>query len=368
MDTVYSTTIGADVSDKTTKICVMSKVKGKSKIVQETTIPTTPDGFKTFLDRQDKTAPLVFETGTHCRWIDKICTDMGFKTFVANPCRLRMITDSTTKNDKNDARMLARMALADIELLHPVKLRDDEHQKMVNLHEIRDQLIKERTAEILQIRAIAKSMGFRIPDCSAECFHNVVKSDLPKKVSDIVWPLIKELKNKAVTIKTVEKQMHRLAKSETFKAQVKRLMEIPNVGFFTATCFVAVTGGDMKRFDRPRDIGPWLGVTPKQDQSGDIDRQCHITKAGSKMLRWKITECAQRVLQKNSADIDLKVKGLRIRARGGKIAKGKSITAVARGLAVLMVAMLKRPDEPYVPLSEDKARELAEIRASMPSA
>ena len=74
------------------------------------------------------------------------------------------------------------------------------------------------------------------------------------------------------------------------------------------------------------------------------------------------------MLQKNSADIDLKVKGLRIRARGGKIAKGKSITAVARGLAVLMVAMLKHPDEPYVPLSEDKARELAEIRASMPSA
>ena len=132
--------------------------------------------------------------------------------------------------------------------------------------------------------------------------------------------------------------------------------------------FVAVTGGDMERFEKPRDIGPWLGVTPRQDQSGDVDRQCHITKAGSKMLRWKLTECAQRVLQKNSADMDLKVKGLRIRARGGKIARGKSVTAVARGLAVLMVAMLKKPDEPYVPLSEDKAKELAQIRAAMTAA
>ena len=85
-------------------------------------------------------------------------------------------------------------------------------------------------------------------------------------------------------------------------------------------------------------------------------------------FRWKLTECAQRVLQKNSADMDLKVKGLRIRARGGKIAKGKSITAVARGLAVLMVAMLKKPDVPYVPLSEDKAKELAQIRAAMAAA
>ena len=128
MDTAYSTTIGADVSDRTTKICVMSKASGKPKIVQETTIQTTPDGFKAFLERQDKAAALAFETGTHCRWIDKVASGMGFKTFVANPCRLRMITESTTKNDKNDARTLARMALADVELLHPVKLRDDEHQ------------------------------------------------------------------------------------------------------------------------------------------------------------------------------------------------------------------------------------------------
>ena len=368
MNTAYCTTIGADVSDRTTKICVMSNESGKPRVVRETTIPTTPDGFRAFLEGQDKSAPLVFETGTHSRWIDKVGTGMGFKTFIANPCRLRMITESKTKNDKNDARTLARMALADVELLHPVRLRDDEHQKMVNLHEIRDQLVKERTAEILQIRTIAKSMGFRIPDCSSECFHNIAKDSLPKALSDIVWPLMKELKSKAVTIKTVEKQMQRLAKSETFKAQVERLMEIPNVGFITATCFVAVTGGDMDRFDRPRDIGPWLGVTPRQDQSGDIDRQCHITKAGSKMLRWKLAECAQRVLQKNSADTDLKVKGLRICARGGKIAKGKSITAVARGLAVLMVAMLKKPNEQYVPLSDAKAKELEQIRAAMTAA
>ena len=140
MNTVYCTTIGADVSDRTTKICVMSKESGKPKIVRETSIPTTPDGFRAFLEGQDKSAPLVFETGTHCRWIDKVGTGMGFKTIVANPARLRMITESNTKNDKNDARTLARMALADVELLHPVRLRDDEHQKMVNLHEIRDQL------------------------------------------------------------------------------------------------------------------------------------------------------------------------------------------------------------------------------------
>ena len=107
MNTAYCTTIGADVSDRTTKICVMSNKSGKPRVVRETTIPTTPDGFRAFLEGQDKSAPLVFETGTHSRWIDKVGTGMGFKTFIANPCRLRMITESKTKNDKNDARTLA---------------------------------------------------------------------------------------------------------------------------------------------------------------------------------------------------------------------------------------------------------------------
>jgi transposase len=211
-------------------------------------------------------------------------------------------------------------------------------------------------------------MGFRIPKCSTTHFHNLDTASWPKELNDIAWPMMKNIEQLAITIKTYEKKIRELAQTPTFKAQVDRLMEIHYVGLYVATGFVAVTGGDMDRFTKPRDVGPWLGLSPKQDQSGDIDRQCHITKAGSKMLRWKLTECAQRVLQKNSADMDLKVKGLRIRARGGKIAKGKSITAVARGLAVLMVAMLKKPDVPYVPLSEDKAKELAQIRAAMAAA
>ena len=52
---------------------------------------------------------------------------------------------------------------------------------------------------------------------------------------------------------------------------------------------------------------------------------------------------------------------MRICARGAKIAKRKAITAVARSLAVLMVAMLKKMEAPYVPLSEANEKELAAI-------
>ena len=364
MNETYYTTIGMDVSDRKTQVCVMTKTGTTPKVVMETAIPTTKAGLANFLARQDKSSPVVFETGMHCRWMNEVAGNMGFKVYIANPCRLQMITESKTKNDVNDARMLARIALADPGLLHPVKLRDADHQKMLNLHEMRNLLVKQRTGMVVQMRAIAKSMGFRIAKCSSVSFHKLDTSSWPKEFRDIAWPMIKNLEQLAITIKTYEKQIRELAQTPAFKAQVERLMEIHYVGLFVATGFVAVTGGDMDRFVKPRDIGPWLGVSPKQDQSGDIDRQCHITKAGSSLLRQLLVESAQMILKDGSYDTDLKVKGMRICARGAKIAKRKAVTAVARSLAVLMVAMLKKPDTPYVPLSERCENELAAMRAT----
>ena len=355
------TTIGMDVSDRKIQICIMTKSGVNPKIVKEMTIPTTKEGLQKFLSSQDKNAPVVFETGTHCRWMKEVAESMGFKVYVANPCRLRMITESKTKNDINDARTLARIALSDPGMLHPVKLRDAEHQKMLNLHEMRNLLIKQRSGMIVQMRFIAKSMGFRISKTSTSHFHKLDKSSWPKEFSDIAWPMLKNLEQLDITIKTYEKQIRELAETPTFKAQVDRLKEIHYVGLYAATGFVAVTGGDMDRFERPRDIGPWLGLSPKQNQSGDIDRQCHITKAGSPFMRRLLVECAQMILRDGSIETNLKIKGMRICARGAKIAKRKAITAVARSLAVLMVAMLKKMEAPYVPLSEVNEKELAAI-------
>ena len=89
-----------------------------------------------------------------------------------------------------------------------------------------------------------------------------------------------------------------------------------------------------------------------------------MTKSGSPFMRRLLVESAQMILRDGSADTDLKAKGLRICARGAKIAKRKAVTAVARALAVLMVAMLKKPDAPYVPLSGRCERELLAMRAT----
>ena len=362
----YCTTIGADVSDRTTKICVMTKAEGGERhIVVETTCATTKAGFEEALSKFDRSWPVVFETGTHCRWMDRLFKEMGFKTIVGNPGKIPSITKSNTKNDRNDARELARLAIADPAMLHPVFLRDEVYQQMLRFHHARNMLISQRTQTINQIRGFAKSMGHRIECSSTEKFHELSKADWPRELEECAWPLMGVLKTVNLKIKAYDRLIERLAEKPEFKPMVERVRVVYGVGVIGSTVFVAAIGGRPDRFDHTRDIGAYLGMIPKQDQSGDDDKQLHLTHAGADIVRATLVECAGVVMMSNAKDTDLKLKGLRIAMHGGGIAKKKAKVAVARALAVTMLALLKDPEREYVPLSEEGRKGFERYRAEM---
>ncbi len=362
----YCTTIGADVSDRTTKICVMTKAEGgERRIVVETTCATTKAGFEEALSKFDRSWPVVFETGTHCRWMDRLFKEMGFKTVVGNPGKIPSITKSNTKNDRNDARELARLAIADPAMLHPVFLRDEVYQQMLRLHHARNVLLSQRTQTINQIRGFAKSMGYRIECSSTEKFHELGKADWPRELEECAWPLMGVLKAVSLKIKAYDRLIERLAERPEFRPMVERVRVVYGVGVIGSTVFVAAIGGRPDRFDHTRDIGAYLGMIPKQDQSGDDDKQLHITHAGAGIVRTALVECAGVAMMSNAKDTDLKLKGLRIAVRGGRIARKKAKVAVARGLAVTMLALLQHPGREYVPLSEDGKKGFGRYRAEL---
>jgi len=307
MNGEHYTTIGMDVSDRTTKVCVMAKARGARRIVEEATIPTSKESLRTYLSGKSTDWPVVFETGAHCRWMKREVESLGMKAIVANPSKLRMVTESNTKNDRNDARELARIALADVGLLHPVRLRREPCQQALRLLKARDGLVKVRTALVNELRGFAKSMGFRLPDCPANRANALDKS---------------------------------------------------------GCALVASIDADPSRFRKARDAGAYFGLVPRQRQSGDVDEQCHVTKAGSALVRRLMIEAAQMVMRNSSRDTDAKLKGERICARGGRIAKKKALVAVARCLVVTAVALLKKPEAKYVPLSEAARREFEALRTT----
>ena len=362
----YSTTIGIDVSDGTSKICMMTKIDGERRVIEESTVKTSKTGFREYLAEKDRSIPIVFETGTHCRWMrDLMTNELGFRVYVANPGKLPTIMASNTKNDRNDARELARILLADPEMLHPVELRGEAYQTMIRYAKARDAAMGARTKLTNMIRGFAKAMGERIEDCEPGRVVELNRSEWPEELRNIVLPLVKVLRETNVAIKKYEKMMGNLAKRPEFKDKVERVQEVYGIGGIIGSVFVAVIGGDVSKFTKARDVGPLLGFTPKQDQSGEVDKQLHATKAGDKLMRRLLVEGANVVLKKNSKDTDLKLRGLRICLRGGKIAKSKAKIAVARALAVTMTALLMKPDTKYVPLSDHAKEELAWVREEM---
>ena len=362
----YCTTIGADVSDRTTKICVMTKAEGgERRIVVETTCATTKAGFEEAFAKFDRSWPVVFETGTHCRWMDRLFRKMGFRTIIGNPGKIPSITKSNTKNDRNDARELARLAIADPAMLHPVFLRDEVCQQMLRFHHARNVLISQRTQAINQIRGFAKSMGHRIECSSTERFHEQSKAGWPRELEECAWPLMGVLKTINLKIQAYDKLIARLAERPELKPMVERVRVVYGVGLVGSTVFVAAIGGRPDRFGHTRDVGAYLGMIPKQDQSGDGDKQLHITRAGSDIVRTTLVECAGVVMMSSAKDTDLKLKGLRIAMRGGKTARKKAKVAVARGLAVAMLALLQHPEREYVPLSEEGRKGFERYRAEL---
>jgi transposase len=90
------------------------------------------------------------------------------------------------------------------------------------------------------------------------------------------------------------------------------------------------------RFKKSRDVGAFLGLTPKRDQSGEMDKQLRITKAGNAYLRRLLVGSAQYILGPFGRESMLRDFGMRIAARGGKNSKRRAVVAVARKLSILL--------------------------------
>lgn len=140
------------------------------------------------------------------------------------------------------------------------------------------------------------------------------------------------------SIRRLDEQIAEAGKSSP---EVQRLATVYGVGPITALAFVAVVG-DPARFARTRDIGAYLGMVPRRDQSGQSDPKLRITKAGCGFLRRLLVQCANFLTGPLAHDCALRRQGLRKLAQLGDGAKKKVNVAIARKLAVLLLSLWKQ--------------------------
>jgi transposase len=332
-----TTTIGVDLGDKNHAICVLSAT---AKILSESSITNTRESLAR-LSKKHPGALVVMEVGMQSPWISRYFEELGHRVLVANPRKVRAIYQNDRKCDRKDAAMLAKLARADETLLHPIQHGSERAQRDLLRVKLRDNLVRQRVAGISAVRFTLKSLGIRLrsPNTNGFAKHaRLALGDDHPEILATVEPSLLVIDVMTAQIKEFVREIEQLAATEY--PETEFLKQIAGVGTITSLAFVLIIG-DPTRFRRPRDIGAYLGLVPKRDQSGDTDKQLRISKAGDTYLRKLLVSAAQYVLGPFGPDTDLKRHGLELAARGGARAKKKAVIAVARKLAVLMLAMWK---------------------------
>ena len=74
---------------------------------------------------QEAVMRVAMEAGTHSPWVSRLLKRLGHQVLVANPRKIRAISNSESKNDRNDAEQLARFAAFDPKLLSPIEHRSE---------------------------------------------------------------------------------------------------------------------------------------------------------------------------------------------------------------------------------------------------
>ena len=340
-------TIGIDLGDKKTHACVLD---GAGEVFWRGAFPSTRDGIAGFLQGFTE-ARVAMEVGGHSRWASAVAKDLGHDVIVANPRFVRLIYSGITKTDRYDAEALARLARVDPKLLHGIRHRSREAQASLAIIKSRDILVRSRTDLVNHVRMVVKADGDRVKRCDTDQFAKNARASIPGALSLALSPILDVIESLTARIRAYDSLIARVAKVQFPETQ--RLQQIPGVGPITALAFV-LTLEDEKRFTDPRSVGAYLGLIPRRRQSGDLDPNLRISKAGDGYLRRLLVNCAHYIMGPFGTDCDLRRFGHKLAPPGSKGRKKRALVAVARKLSVLLLRLWQTA-APYEPLRRPEA-------------
>jgi transposase len=284
---------------------------------------------------RDDVKAVVESTGNLWIQIHDILEKFGFEVFLSNPGKTRLIAEAKNKTDKIDAKILARLLRAD--MLFTCYVPGEEIRNRREFLRARQTFVKHRTQVKNRIHSILDKHGLRFPGT-------------PYSKKSIVWLKAQDLgfmdnavvKGQLALLETLDEQTQiledKIAAMGMEDPQVKLLMTMPGIGYFTASMLVAEIG-DINRFGNEKKLSSWAGLAPRIHQSGGTTRIGRVGQ-GNKRVSGLLVQCAH-----NARQHDPRFKRFydRYSKRRGK---GKALVAVAHEMIRIVYFML-RDNEPY---------------------
>ncbi|HEY3457477.1 MAG TPA: IS110 family transposase, partial [Bryobacteraceae bacterium] len=284
-------TIGLDLGDKMSHYCVLA---GDGEKLYEGKVATNKQALAEVFGALAK-CRIALEVGTHSPWVSRLLAGLGQEVMVANARQVKLITQSSRKNDKLDAQTLARLARVDPQLLRPIQHRSEEAQQELMVIRVRAALVEARTALVNHARGLAKAVGERIPKCDADNLEVESLSGLPAGLRGVLQPVVEEVESLTEKIHRCNEQIEQIARKKYPETELLR--QVSGVGALIALTFV-LTVEDARRFRKSRDMGCYVGLRPKRSASGESQPQLGISKEGDVYLRKLLVQGAHCILSR----------------------------------------------------------------------
>jgi len=330
--------VGLDVSMKKTSVCIINE---QGKIVHESEVKTDPHTLADAIEKTGLKVELVgFESGSLGHYLTQGFKERALPAVCMDARKMSAILSiRVNKTDKNDAR-----GIADALRTGMFTRVHEKPQEAINrgaVLSMRRCLVKQRTDIKNHVRGILKTYGIRLGAVGPTKFSDAVKRRIEEQdplVRQTMEGMLEVFDMLTRKITRFDQQLLKIAHQDK---DVRLLMTAQGIGPITALTYKAEIF-DPSRFPNSRTVGAYLGMTPTQYSSGEMQKQGRISKCGSMELRSLLTEAGVVVLTRSQKWSKLKAWGLKLmRKKGLK----KASLAVGRKLAVIMHRMLLEQKE-----------------------
>jgi transposase len=292
-------------------------------------ITNSPDELRKAIARAGKRPRVVLEATYGWYWAADVLAAARAEVHLAHPLGVKAFTYRRVKNDVRDAADLAdllRMGRLPEAWIAPHQVRE-----LREITRYRIKLVKLRTSCKDQVHGVLAKLGIPVP-CT-DIFGTAGSAwldelGLPQPYAGKVTSLrhlAGELTAEITMLSEVVASL--LAGDRGYQV----IQQLPGIGPVLAAVIVAETG-EVTRFKNAGQLCSWAGLTPRHRESDIKVTRGHVTKQGSRLLRWALTEAIQRIPR----DCVIGAAKQAIIARRGKEAKNIAKVAAARRLLTLV--------------------------------
>jgi transposase len=292
-------------------------------------IANSPAELRREIARAGKSPRVVLEATYGWYWAADTLAAAGAEVHLAHPLGVKAFTYRRVKNDERDAADLAdllRMGRLPEAWIAPAEVRE-----LRELTRYRQKVVGLRTSCKDQVHAVLAKLG--VPVTCTDIFGVAGSAwldglRLPQPYAGKVTSLRQlagELSAQIAMLSAVIAGL--LAGDRGYQV----IQQLPGIGPVLAAVIIAEIG-DVTRFGNAGQLCSWAGLTPRHRESDTKVTRGHVTKQGSRMLRWAVIEAIQRVPR----DSVIGSAKDAIIARRGKQARNIAKVAAGRRLLTLI--------------------------------